>query len=106
MTRQLEQHLEERSKRRREEIVNTVEFGLAAALERNEARLVGFAVKDRGSDWLMTIKAVRDGEAVVSFVGSADLGSVLIKASRMARGGKLVWKKDIYAKERRLAADW
>ncbi|GAH44249.1 unnamed protein product [marine sediment metagenome] len=61
--------------------------------------LLGFAFKDRGHDTLMVLKADMGGESQVAFVGAEDLGSLFIKAVKLANAGKLVWKEDAYRTE-------
>lgn len=96
MSRQLEQKSEERFEKRKNEILIAVEFGLAQVIEASGGLYAGFAFKNRGSDCLLILKSVVDGIPQVSFVGSEDLGGCLIKACRLGRGEKLVWKADKY----------
>ena len=96
MSRQLEQVAEDRSARRRQEIVIAVEYGLAAAVERSGGILTGFTFKDRGSDCIMVVKAILAGRAQVAFVGSDDLGGCLVKAVRLGNSDKLNWRADQY----------
>lgn len=99
MSRQLEQAWEEKGRRRREELVKTVEYGLKQAVEHSGAIFTGFAYKDRGTDHLIILKGVLAGRAQVAFVASEDLGQALCKAARLGRSDQLRWRADKYSTE-------
>ena len=96
MSRQLEQVIEERTKRRSQELVNCVEFGLEEAVHRAGGELTGLAVKFRPGECLIVVKVILAGKPQVAFVGAEDFGSALLKAVREARRDKLRWKVDQY----------
>lgn len=96
MSRQLEAIQERRSVVRQKNIVLAVEFALQDVVESQGGVFLGFAFMDRGSDCLLVLKADWGGEKQVSFVGSEDLGSCLIKAVKLGTAEKLVWKADEY----------
>jgi hypothetical protein len=96
MSRQLEQAAEDRTSRRRKEILIAVEFGLVEAIERSGAVMTGFAFKNRGSDCILVLKGHLAGKHQVAFVGSDDLGGCLIKAVRLGNGDQLRWRDDKY----------
>lgn len=96
MSRQLEAVQERRNAKRHLAIVESVEYGLVEAVGRAGGVLDGFAFKDRGVDCLMVIKAEVSGKRMVAFVGSDSLGSLLIKAVKLAGSDRLVWKPDEY----------
>ena len=96
MSRQLEAVQERRNAKRHRAIVESVEYGLVEAVGRAGGVLDGFAFKDRGADCLLVIKAEVSGRRMVAFVGSDNLGSLLIKAVKLAGSDRLTWKEDVY----------
>jgi hypothetical protein len=50
------------------------------------------------SDWLITVKAVVEGETCIAFVSGFTLAQALDRAVRDFASLKLKWKKDDYAK--------
>jgi hypothetical protein len=98
MTRQLEQAMEEKSKRRHGAILLAVEGGLSRSLSESTIILEGFSATFRNGDCLITLRGIVNGDRQVCFVGADDLGSALVKASREARGGLLKWRPDKYGK--------
>lgn len=99
MSRQLDKVLEERRQKRDRLIVAAIEYELSAAVSFNGAELVGLAVKFRGGDCLVVIKAVLAGRPQVAFVEAEDLGSALIKVCREGRQDRLRWREDKYGGE-------
>lgn len=97
MSRQLEAVQERRNARRHLAIVESVEYGLIENVGRAGGVLDGFAFKDRGGDCLLVIKAEVSGKRMVAFVGSDNLGSLLIKAAKLAGRDELRWKADEYS---------
>lgn len=96
MSRQLEKAVEERQAKRATAILAAVEYGLVQGVGHAGGEFLGFSITDRGSDWLMVIKAVVGGSRQVAFVGAGDLGAVLIKATRLAGADGLSWREDKY----------
>lgn len=96
MSRQLENLQEQRSQQRRNKILEAVEYDLVESVGRAGGVMDGFAFKERGVDCLLVIKAEVSGRRMVAFVGSDNLGSLLIKAVRLAASDKLAWKADEY----------
>jgi hypothetical protein len=96
MSRQLEQHQEDKNNRRRKAIVNAVEFELLAAIRHSGAEPIGLAINFRAGDCLIVVKGMLAGRRQVAFVGAQDCGGALIKVGRLARADKLVWKEDRY----------
>lgn len=96
MTRQLEALQEKQKQRRYDGIVLAVEVDLEQAIERSGGELTGFAVKYRGSDCLMIVKAILAGRPQVAFIGADDLGGCLLKAVREGNQDKLKWRADKY----------
>lgn len=92
MSRQLEQYQEQREAKRRKAILIAVEGGLGDALSHAGCVLLGFSVKLSGEDCLMTLRVLLAGREQISFVGGTDLGSCLIKCSRLARTDKLTFR--------------
>lgn len=92
MSRQLEQHVEDRSRRRHLAIVAAVEYELVEAVSYAGGQLHGFSVKLSGGDCLITLRLNLAGKEQISFVGGADLGSCLIKAVRLARADELKYR--------------
>jgi len=87
---------------------STVGIGLACdALDENLDKLdkkgvvfVGMNCKaptQERSDWLITIKAIVDGESVIAFCSGFTLAQAIDRALRDFAGLKLKWKKDDYA---------
>lgn len=52
---------------------------------------------DAYSEWLVTITAVREGEPLVAFTTSDELGSALHLALARLMNGSLKWQEDQYA---------
>jgi hypothetical protein len=73
-----------------------VEYDLEESVARAGGVLRGFAYKDRGGDCLLVLKAEVSGKMMVAFVGSDNLGSLLVKAVRLAGRDELRWKEDVY----------
>lgn len=94
MSRQLEQHAEEKAARRHASIVRAVEYELSDALAASKRELLGFSVKLSGGDCLITVRCSFGGAREVCFVGAEDLGSALIKCVREGRTDKLKWRAD------------
>lgn len=94
MSRQIEQHLEERAKRERDAVLAGIYGGLEAAVEYAGGVLCGLSVSFRGGDTLLVLRADFPAGRMVAFVGSADLAGVFAKAPREARAGRLRWKTD------------
>jgi hypothetical protein len=92
MSRQLEQHLEEVTKRRHLAVVAAVEYALVGSIERAGGELTGFSVKLAEGDCLLTLRVTLAGRSQVSFVGAEDLGSALIKAVNLGRHDKLKYR--------------
>jgi hypothetical protein len=88
--------MEDRTQRRHLAIVMAVEYELEEAVDRQGGVLVGFSVKYGGSDCLLVLRVVFEGELKVAFMGGEDLGSALIKAVREVQGGKARWRDDKY----------
>lgn len=97
MSRQLEQHEEDRNNKRRKQIVSAVEYELVEAVGRAGAEFTGFSIRHNPVECLMVVKGVLAGKPQVAFVGAADMGGAIIKAVRLARMDKLVWKVDKWA---------
>lgn len=96
MSRQLEQVIEERSRKRGLLIVMAIEYGLAEAVQRAGGQPTGIAVKGILGDCLIVVKATFPGGPQVAFVGAEDFGSALIKCVRLAAADKLLWRADKY----------
>jgi len=105
MSRQLEQHLEQRQARRAQGIVLAVECGLEDAVARGGAELTGFSVRYRPGECMLVLRGLLAGRAQVAFVGSEDLAGCLIKAVREAQGDRLRWREDQYAGPGPIAGD-
>ena len=56
------------------------------------------APNESRSDWLITVKAVVEGETCISFVSGFTLAQALDRAIRDFASLKLKWKVDDYAK--------
>jgi len=70
-------------------------------LDEKGFEFVGMSLKapnENHSDWMMTIRAVVEGEPVVSFVSGFKLAEVLDKGIRQFAANQLKWKKDDYEK--------
>lgn len=96
MSRQLDALHETRRDKRYSGLVSAVEFGLVEAIGRAGGELTGFAVKFRGGDVLLIVKATLAGKPQVAFIGAEDLGSALLKAVREGNQDKLRWREDRY----------
>lgn len=96
MTRQLEQQMEERTKKRHAQVVKAVEYALEGAITRSGGEYLGFAYKHRQNDALLVIKAIFPAGPMVAFCGSEDLVGCLIKAVIQGNQDKLVWRQDKY----------
>jgi hypothetical protein len=92
MSRQLEQGLEEKRRKRNKAIVAAVEYSLIEAVARSGAILEGFSVKLGPMGTLLTLRVQLAGRRQVAFVGGEDLGSCLIKAARLAGLDKLDYR--------------
>lgn len=98
MSRQLEQSGEDKQSRQDKALVRAVQFELRSTIEHLGFSLTGFSV--RMDDWetLVTIRAVNQGQGMVSFVGSESLAGALIKAVREGKRDKLVWREDKWSR--------
>lgn len=96
MSRQLEQLREEKAAAADRQTLLAVEGGLEAAVSRAGGVLTGLAVKFRGTDVLLVIKAELPAGSMVAFVGSTGLAEVLRKAMSEAGRDTLRWREDIY----------
>lgn len=96
MSRQLEQADEERYAIRRAAIMQAVEGGLESAITHSGAVFIGFTVKITPVECLLVLKGNLAGRRQVAFVGSDNLGSALIKASKLGYMDKLLWRQDRY----------
>lgn len=99
MTRQLEAVAERRQAKRYALIVAAIEFDIEDSLSQSGAEVTGLAIKWRGSDCLVIVKAILAGRQQVAFIGGEDLGSALIKLVREAQADKLRWRADRYGGE-------
>jgi hypothetical protein len=97
MSRQLEAAAEVREEKRRSRILWAVEGGLSEAVGRAGGQYRGFASRESGVECLLVIKAEFPAGPQVAFVGSADLGSALIKAVHDGERDLLRWRADEYA---------
>jgi hypothetical protein len=90
--------VEERQELKRNLLVKVLEYGLVGSLETQGIELLGFAFKYDAFNCLMTIKAVVGGVHSVCFVGSDTLINCILKSYAEARGDRLKWRADKYAK--------
>lgn len=97
MTRQLEQEVEERTKREHNAVLHAVYGGLDRAIQSTGGTLVGFSVKLSGGDCLITLRANIGEVPSIAFVGSEDFPAALRKIVREAHTGQLSWRPDRYA---------
>jgi hypothetical protein len=79
--------------------VDSIYGGLAAAVERAGAELIGFSVSFRGVDVLLTIRAKFPGSRMVGFVGAQTLPAALGKAANEASMDGFRWKTDNYSRK-------
>lgn len=98
MSRQLEQKMEERARREREQALLAIYGGLSDAVERAGGALSGFSAKMSDWDCLLVLRAEFPGGKMVAFVGAADLPNALIKAVREGKRDELRWKPDKWEK--------
>lgn len=96
MSRQLDYEKEQREQLRRVELVKCLEFGLVGALSAQGIDMLGFAMKYDPFNCLMTLKADRNGEGIVSFVGSDTIINCFLKAQSEALRQGLKWREDKY----------
>lgn len=99
MSRQLELEREQRETLRRDELVKCLEFGLVGALSVQGIDLLGLAIKYDPYNCLMTLRADRNGDKIVSFVGSDTIINCLLKGQSEALRQGLRWTADKYAKK-------
>lgn len=97
MSRQLEALQEQRTAKRHEAVLRTLEFGLEGAVGHAGGVLTGFSVKMDEWECLVTLRAVLDGKPCIAFVGSDTLISCLLKAEREAQRDNLTWRADKFA---------
>jgi len=98
MSRQLEQALEERAKKRRDSEYAAAHGGLVDAVSRAGGILQGMSVRWDGVSVLLTLRARFPAGGMVAFVGGEELGPALAKAMTEARTDALNWRVDKYAK--------
>lgn len=97
MSRQLEQALEEKTKRQRLELIRALHGGLEGAVDASGGELLGFSAKLSNGDCLLTLRAEFHEGGMICFVGAADFPDAVRKAVRELLGGQVSWKKDRYA---------
>jgi hypothetical protein len=73
-----------------------LEGGLERAIANSGYQFTGLAFKLRGSDCLMTLKAISGEGPHVAFVGSDSLVGCLGKAVRELDAGRVRWREDRY----------
>ena len=98
MSSEEERKAEAKKSRRLAAIGRAADSGLESTLSREGIDFVGLSYKNRLYDHLIVVKAVKDGEAVVAFIGASSFGDALLKAQREASRDKLVWKADRYSR--------
>lgn len=54
-------------------------------------------IKGGVADWLIVISAVKDGEAVVAFVGAKSILKAARRLNKLMIADELIWKEDRYA---------
>lgn len=96
MTRQLEQLREDRETKRRDALVQALEFGLAGTLETQGITLLGFALKYDAFECLMTLKVEVGGDRQVAFIGTSSPIDCILRAVQAAQSDRLRWRKDRY----------
>lgn len=99
MTRQLDLEQEERQARRSQAIIRAIEFELEGTLASKGAHLHGFSMKIDEYECLLTLRAVIDDVACISWVGADTVGGALIKAVGLGRNDRLKWKEDSFAEQ-------
>ena len=98
MSRQLEQVREQKQQRRDNAVLLALDGGLVESVGRAGGDLQGLAISLRGGDCLITVKATLAGKEQIAFVGAEDLIGCILKVVREARGDRLRWREDRYAK--------
>ena len=96
MTRTVDVKAEERELHRRDELIKALEFGIVGALQSQGIDFLGFALRYEEFNCLLTVKADRNGERYVAFVGSDTIMNCFLKAQSAARHGSLRWRPDQY----------
>ena len=87
-----------RRQARRKAIVVAVEYGILAGVEALGGELRGVSIRTTPQNYLMTLRVEFDSGLMIAFVGSDDLGSLLIKVVRELEGNKLRFREDAYRK--------
>ena len=98
MSRQLEQHLEDKQAKRNNQALRAINGGLEDAVSYAGAELTGLNVKITPYEVLIVVKAKFPAGPMVAFCGAGDLCDALIKVMRDGRTDALRWRPDQYAK--------
>lgn len=97
MSRQLEQQLEERSRKQSRATMQAVYGGLESAVQHAGGVLNGITIKLNPGDCLFVIKASMPGGDMVAFIGADDMAGCFRKAQREAQRDALQWRVDKWA---------
>jgi hypothetical protein len=89
-----EKYAESLIDRQREALLIAVYGGLEDAVSRNGGELLGLGIKFGDGELLMTLRAVFPAGRVVAFVGSENMPSAFVKATREAGRDQLRWRED------------
>ena len=92
MSRQLEADTETRQAKTDRSILLALHRDLEHMFHAAGFPLEGFSVKLNGYDYLMTLRAVHEGERVVCFVGADSLGRLFPKSCTELRADRLRWR--------------
>lgn len=80
--------------KRNKTVIKALDSMLFDELEFDGITLQGFAMKFDAYQCLMTLKAIKNGNAEVAFVGSDTASNCILKALSMASDRRLRWRED------------
>lgn len=97
MSRQLDLATEKREATRQLEVVKSLEFALAGAIEFQGGQLRGFSMRYSEFDCLMTLRAQFEQKWVVAFLSSETMIGCILSAQRKVSHNAIRWEPDQYA---------
>lgn len=98
MPNQLEMFQAEKARRREDALIRAMEYELNDSIGQSGVELLGFSVRLKDSECLLTIRGNNGDGCQVSFVGAVDMIECVLKAVRDANSGRLIWREDKYNK--------
>jgi hypothetical protein len=94
-----EQKAEQRRSKKAHRLQYVCEGGLEDAFDKIGYTVTGLSIRTNPDDYLITVRAFRNGELKVAFCGASTLANCLIKLRTEAQHGRLRWRADKYWKQ-------